>query len=209
MHNREIYRKIKDVTCTNKDLISILKNIDDVEFDIENPFDKYYDLRSVLIAIMKYKRGEVNVKFFTNWIKTYYHILVGGINAQLRPEITLKGSLKWAILDCLGKLMFYNEFYDSEDLKIYINAFLTFGRIYREIDECTAIFSECEGVSYDVVGIIFNSKRRYFMKIFMRSEKYLFDDLQLLDESEIERQELALNDIGYRQLYYLYEDKTI
>lgn len=208
MYDKDLYRKVIDVTCSGKELTATLKDIDGIEFDCENSFDKYFNLRSILVAIMKYKSGEINVKYFTNWVKLYYHVLVGGIDNKAKPQIDLKGSLKWAILDNLSRLMFYNEFYNTEDLKLYINAFLTLNKVYREMDECSAVFAEYEGVSYDVAGIIFNSTRKYFMKIFMRSEKNLFDELQLFDLSELGRQEEELRTIKYYELNYLVDGKT-
>ena len=208
MYGKELYRKVIDVTCSGKELTAALKDIDGMEFDCENSFEKYFNLRSILVAIMKYKRGEISVKYFTNWVKLYYHVLVGGIDNKAKPQIDLKGSLKWAILDSLSRLMFYNEFYNTEDLKLYINAFLTLNKVYREMDECSAVFAEYEGVSYDVMGLVFNSTRKYFMKIFMRSEKNLFDELQLFDLSELGRQEEELRTIKYYELNYLVDGKT-
>lgn len=208
MYDKDLYRKVIDVTCSGKELTAALKDIDGIEFDCGNSFEKYFNLRSILVAIMKYKRNEINVKYFTNWVKLYYHVLVGGIDNKAKPQIDLKGSLKWAILDNLSRLMFYNEFYNTEDLKLYINAFLTLNKVYREMDECSAVFAVYEGVSYDVAGIIFNSTRKYFMKIFMRSEKNLFDELQLFDLSELGRQEEELRTIKYYELNYLVDGKT-
>lgn len=50
MYYNDFYKRILDLSCTDEDL---KRKIDDIQYDVDNAFDKYYDISIICKAIDK------------------------------------------------------------------------------------------------------------------------------------------------------------
>ena len=60
--------------------VSIIKSLDieKIKYDTHNPFSKYYSLKVVNDAILKYKSNEMSLEELHIWFNAYNWVLNGG-----------------------------------------------------------------------------------------------------------------------------------
>ncbi len=58
MYDKDLYNKILSVSCSFEELENFVIDINKKEFDLDNAFEKYYDVEKILYAIRRYERGK-------------------------------------------------------------------------------------------------------------------------------------------------------
>lgn len=55
MYDKDLYNKIINASCSFEELEKFVIKIDKKEFDLDNAFEKYYDVERILYAIRRYE----------------------------------------------------------------------------------------------------------------------------------------------------------
>ena len=206
MYNKEMFEKICNVTCSFTELESFVIDMSKKEFDLDSPFEKYYDAQTILHAIHRYEKGEVTDKYLAYWMNAYGWIIMGGFKIEAKDNsITFKEWLEWVITDWLDSLSFFDETEEWFKLDKYKKAFTVLSKVYCKIKDWNSVFSEKEG-SYnedDVVVLAYNDKAKEFVKIYGELDYYRLDvQFQRVEPDELEKQVEELKKKGYQQLKY-------
>ena len=103
MYNKELYKKIVYANCSFEELEAFVVDIDKKEFDIDNAFEKYYDLEKILFAISRYENNEINDKYLAYWMTAYNWIIMGGFKIDdmdflITQQKFNTGEKQWKIL---------------------------------------------------------------------------------------------------------------
>lgn len=213
MYDKELYNKIFNVSCTFHELKGFVTNIDKKEFDVENAFEKYYDLQKILYAIKRYKNKEIDDKYLSDWMNAYNWIIMAGFRAaRKKQEITFQDWFTWEISDWLDSLSFFDDSDDWYNLDDYENSFKTMDKIYRTINEWSRVFAHTDewgDNEDDVVFLVQNEKTKEFVTMFGTLD-YLNKkvDIDRIELDELEKRVKQLREEGYQELKYGTFDET-
>lgn len=213
MYNKELYGKIINVSCSFEELESFVSDISKKEFDIDNAFEKYYDLERILFAISRYENKEINDKYLAYWMCAYNWIIMAGFRAgNENVGITFQEWVLWEISDWLDSLSFFDDSDDWFNLDDYKNSFRIIDEIYKNLNDWECIFAHTDewgDNDDDVVLLTINNKAKKFVKIYA-SLNYLNEkvDFPRIEEDELGKKIKQLKKVGYQELRYgLFDEK--
>ncbi len=168
MINKEYIKRICDLTCSKSDVEIPLK---DIEYDLDNPFKKYYDVDIIISAIKKYVAKEWNAKMLSYWGTTYNAILTGGFNDEVNNDLTSleKFLVKYLSMD-LDVLLLIDHKQSKQDIQEQImditQHFYIFDHILETIDEWQgfyAIINDYELFSLNQYEVLINNVQKEFI----------------------------------------------
>lgn len=203
MFDKILFSKICDAECSFDELSGFVKNIDKKEFDVDNPFDKYYCLERIISIIEKYQANIITEKYLACWMNAYNWIIMGGFNVDNGDEpISLKEFLIWQICDWLDSLSFF-DCGAEYNLEEYKESFETLDRLYRDCDRCDAMFAPYGYNDDDVVCLITNARSSYYAMIFSELD-FINDkiDMKQTNADDIKNRIKTLHQLGYIKLPY-------
>ena len=213
MYNKELYGKIINVSCSFEELESFVSDISKKEFDIDNAFEKYYDLERILFAISRYENKEINDKYLAYWMSAYNWIIMAGFKAgNENVGITFQEWVLWEISDWLDSLSFFDDSDDWFNLDDYKNSFRIIDEIYKNLNDWECIFAHTDewgDNDDDVVLLTINNKAKKFVKIYA-SLDYLNEkvDFPRIEEDELGKKIKQLKKFGYQEVRYgLFDEK--
>ena len=133
MFDKAMLEKICSLKCTCDELKRFNSKIEKREFDVDNCFEKYYSLGSILKCIQLYKDKRITAKHLANWCNAYDWIVMGGFKGKANDEneknIDVASILIWDISNWLDGLSFFDpEFHDLDE---YIANFRVLDSIYK------------------------------------------------------------------------------
>ena len=207
MYNKEMFKKICNVACSFEELEDFTIKIDKKEFDLEKPFEKYYDLKKILFAIQRYEKKEIDDKFLAYWMNAFNWIIMGGFKIKPKDNsITFKEWLEWEICDWLDSLSFFDASEDWYHLEDYKTAFAVLDKIYRNSNDWDRVFAHTDewgDNDDDVLVLAYNNKLHEFVKLYAELN-YLELDVKIprVEFNEIEKKIQKLQEKGYRKLKY-------
>ena len=204
MYNKELFDKILDVSCSFEELENFVIDINKKEFDLENPFEKYYDVNRIIFAIEKYQSKEIDARFLACWMNAYNWIIMGGFKINHDYEaISLKEFLIWEIVDWIDSLSFFDDSEDYYDLEEYKNTYKVLDYVLRDIDNCNAVYAETHYGEGAVVVLIMNDNLKYFIKVYgdldYKDETIQFEKVE---PTHLKDRVKHLQNHGYRELKY-------
>ena len=207
MYNKELYKKIVCANCSFEELEAFVVDIDKKEFDIDNAFEKYYDLEKILFAISRYENNEINDKYLAYWMTAYNWIIMGGFKIDEKDNlITFKEWLEWEICDWLDSLSFFDDSEEWYNLDDYKNSLKVLDMIYRNSNDWDKVFAHTDEFGDnedDVVALISNAKTKEFVKIYGELDyRNLEVKFAQVEPNELEKEIDRLNGNGYRELRY-------
>lgn len=207
MYNKEMFKKICNVTCSFAELESFVIDMSKKEFDLDNPFEKYYDVQTILHAIHRYEKGEVTDRYLAYWMNAYDWIIMGGFKLEAKDNsITFKKWLEWEITDWLDSLSFFDETEELFELEDYKNAFAVLDRIYQNRGDWDRVFAHTDewgDNDDDVLVLAYNSKSNEFVKLYAHLDYLQLDvKIPIVEFDEIEKKIEKLQEKGYRKLKY-------
>ena len=211
MYNKCLFEKICNVSCSFAELEKFVSDMSKEEFDLENPFEKYYNVEAIISAIEKYQSNQISTSFLAYWMNAYNWIIMGGFKIDNSDEsISLKEFLIWTISDWLDSLSFFNwgeEYYNLEDYK---NTYRVLDSFWKDIGQCEAVFAEDGYNDDDVVVLITNNNSKSFARIYGELD-YNNEaiDFEKVEPSCLENRAKQLNDSGYKELKYNLEYEKI
>lgn len=219
MFDKELFKKICEVSCGADELEKFTIGMDKKEFDSDNPFAKYYDVGEIICAIEKYQKKEIDAKFLSNWSNAYDWIIMGGFKIESKDNsVSLKDLLIFEISDWLDSLSFFDGDEDFYNLEDYKNTFKVLDGVLQDVNDCEAIFAfNAEEDNYEKDKYYFahhteilirNNKKKYFINVCTDCIDY--DDRMLFHKvaiKEIEKQQSNLKAQGYLELLYGYSSE--
>ena len=199
-----LFKKICDVTCTSRQLKAFVTDIDKKEFDLDNPFDKYYNLESILRAIARYEQNEIDDRFLARWMNAYNWIIMGGFDAYQGGPITFKRWVMRDISEFLDGLSFFNcgpKDYDLEKFKI---AFEIRDKIFSNLDDWKRIFAHTDewGDNEDDVAVLASNDKTKEFAILYGEMDYLHHEVDFprVELDRLEKEIAVLREKGYKEL---------
>lgn len=208
MYNKKLFEKICNVTCSFEELETFVIKIDEKEFDLNNPFKKYYDLKIILYAIQRYEKKEIDDKYLAYWMNAYNWIIMGGFKIEPKDNsFTFEEWLEWEICDWLDSLSFFDVSRECYNLEDYKNSLAVLDKIYRNANDWDRVFAHTDEYNEDdVVVLAYNKKSKEFVKIYGELEASCLDCLdvkfQKIELDELEKQVEILRKTGYQKLKY-------
>ncbi len=207
MYNVKLFEKIVDVKCSFEELKSFVTQMDKIEFDIDNAFNKYYNVDKILRAICCYKNKEIDDKFLAYWMNAYNWIIMGGFKiASTNEAISFQDWVVWEISDWLDSLSFFDDSDDWFNINDYENSFVILDEVYRNINDWECVFAhtdEWRGNDDDLVLLVTNNKTKQYIKMYASldffNQKVTFPRIE---ENQIEKEIERLNNANYKELRY-------
>lgn len=200
MYKKELLKKICDISCSSNELDEFVSQINKNEYDSDNPFEKYYDVDRLIVAIDKYNSKEIDAKFLAHWMNAYNWIVMGGFKRmEDTAEMSLKKLLIWTISDWIDSLSFFDgsDFYNLEEYK---TIYRTLDSILQDAAKCKAVSARQDADGEEMVVLVYEDNKKYFIKL------YVFDydniGLSKVDLAELNRIAGDLTARGYRELLY-------
>ena len=213
MYNKDLYNEIINASCSFEELEFFVSDIDKKEFDLNNAFEKYYDVEKILYAINRYENKEVDDKYLAYWMNAYNWIIMAGFKIESKNnEIAFLDWVMWEISDWLDSLSFFDDSDDWFNLDDYKNSFKIIDGIYKNINEWDCVFAHTDewgGNDDDVVLLVVKDKTKELVKIYA-SLDYLNEkvDFPRIEEDELEKKIKQLKKVGYQELRYgLFDEK--
>ena len=108
MYDKELIESVCDLSCNYKELLVKHGNQTKIEYDCDNPFEKYYSLNTILGTIEKYRKRKITDKELSHWACIYDWIINGGFSDKVKFAPTKKTYVIYEISDWLDSLSFFN-----------------------------------------------------------------------------------------------------
>lgn len=204
MFDKKLFDKICNITCTFGELKEFCNDIDKKEFDLENPFDKYFRVDRIISVIEKYQSKEINARFLSYWMNAYDWIIMGGFKIEEDDKsISLKEFLVWVLTDWLDSLSFFDSEADCYNLEEYKRTFQVLSMLLTDVNQCEAVFAEYGDNEDEVVVLITNIESGYFIKVYGEQDysNYVIDFTKVNYDELINRTNRLL-DLGYQEIKY-------
>ncbi len=135
MYDKEFLESVANGTC-DFEKVSQAPRLDTMEFDLDNPFAKYYRLQTVLNVMEKYENEEISIEELTSWACTYLWVLNGGFK-RLPEYQDVTDFLKYKISDWIDALSFWQGEEGWEDWEKLKEVFRTLDGLYQNSDGWT------------------------------------------------------------------------
>ena len=209
MYNKKLYEEICNVTCTWEDLETFCTLIDENEFDLDNSFEKYYNLNSITTAIEKYEHKQITADYLAYWTNAYNWILMA--NEWNADNYINSSKFKMHIREQISELLDALSFFDEESkryykLKKYKKEFVLYDKLYKEaetLDIWEWPITDICGEDFDFIIAINHSEQNY-TKLFdeMYIDIDMSDNISKKSLSEIESKINELHKNGYKELKF-------
>lgn len=205
MYDKELFSKIINVSCTDEELKTFVNDIDKKEYDIDNAFEKYYDLERILYAIRRYENKEVNDQYLSCWMTAYNWVIMAGFKTeQENREIVFKDWLVWQISDLLDSLSFFEDTDEFFNINDYKNAFIIMDKIYKKINDWECVFAHTDELGDnedDVVLLVVNDKTKEYVKMYGNLD-YLNEEVKIdkIEFYEMKKEIKQLNRKKFNEL---------
>lgn len=173
MYDKALIERICNLTCTKEDVDT---RTDEIDYDTNHPFKKYYNADIIVGAFNKYLSREWSGQFFANWCILYSYIFCGGpcgTNDYLN-------SLEKLLTDVISYDLDGLSFLDDEDLSevgtdvvcAWREEHKNWGHILNTIDDwqgiCAPVGPDAE-YNHSLFVILLNKKLKEYMIIYAES----------------------------------------
>ena len=85
MYDKDFIERVSNLTCSIDD---IFRGLATINYDYKYPFNKYYNVNSIIGALKKYANKEWNKKVLCRWAEQYKYILMGGLHKKRVENFT-------------------------------------------------------------------------------------------------------------------------
>lgn len=188
MHNVEFIENICNLVYTNKQ-----KNIrlDKVNYDLNDPFKKYYRLELIINAILKYENKKFSIDELKGWANSYDWIISGGFNEELYEEMIENNPLVYYIIASISNTLKSLALINDDDVNYFKNAFTKFDEVLNNIDSWDFFYSPLDlELEEEVSVLIVNEDNKEFTRLNLSFMADLSDanELDLSDLEDLESQ---------------------
>jgi hypothetical protein len=203
MFNKELFKKICDVTCNYEELEAFEIKLSEQEFDLDNSFEKYYSLNSIMAVVDKYRRKEINSKYLSSWANAYNWIIMASNHNCVDNDqpLTFKEFLIWKISEWLDSLSFYDCVERATKLDSYINAFKKLDVVYGTIGDWDVVMAYRNKDDDDyAVMLAQNDKTQQFIRIYGEVDEDVCTDIKMVEMSAVAQKVKYLRRLGYQEI---------
>jgi len=200
MFNKDFYNKILNITATTDELHDFCSNIDKKEYDLDNSFDKYYDLNLILKVMKKYKAKEINDDYLSHWYNIYNWIIMASTwnfwDHHSEYEYTsIKEEFREYIINEISELLDSLSFFE-EEYKEY-HDFDEFEKLFRDYDSLLKSIDDLEILSFIVKDDI-DEEYCYYIAINHKKKEFtIVTLLEMGEENKKDKENLKiLNEIN-------------
>lgn len=170
MYNKKLIEKVCNLTCSKED---VCVNQTSIRYDKDYPFEKYYNIDTIVGAINKYLSKEWDDETLAGWACIYDRIICGGFRKGVKEDFnTLEQFIVDVISWDLDGLSFHDDALLEEEGIEYM-----YGRIegYKNLDKlwktrndwkcfysAVGYYTKCNDEQYVV---LFNDKTKEYIII--------------------------------------------
>lgn len=200
MFNQEFFEKVCKVECTLVELQEA--KLTEMEYDYDNPFERYYQLESILIALRKYKKHNITAQYLAYWANTYNWIINGGFKSKIKKkDFLLHQIIQWEISDALDALSFFED-KKNYNLKSFSYIFQTLDLILHSIEEWKGYYT-LSSLENTYILLVNQRLLRYVVLTTNYEDKNeILQDFEKLDIEELKKQINTLKKLYYKDLKY-------
>lgn len=165
MLSKELIEKACNLTCSKDDMVI---DQSEMQFDIDHPFKKYYDVNIIVKAIQKYECGEWDDVTLAYWANFYNWVICGGFDDNVVEELDeFENLIKEIISWDLDGLSFFDE--DEDDmLSRFVEGCIDLDFILKTKDEWKyycAYIGKNDKHNHDPYVLLVNEKEKKYMII--------------------------------------------
>lgn len=162
MCDKELIGKICNLTCNKKDVN--LKN-EEIKYDLDHPFKKYYSVEIIMKAINKYLSKEWDDVFLARWACTYMYIICGGYKDEVVEELN---PIEWLVKELIVWELDGISFFDDES-KDYLDEWI---QSFKSLDLIFKTSNKWNGLNDDEYVVFVNDE----------DKQYVICSIEFLDE---------------------------
>ena len=212
MFDKDIIEKINNLKCSSDELYEL--RVDTINYDLEDPFEKYYSCDKIIKVIEKYQNGEIDDKYLSHWANLYNWILNGGFKDYVQNQDKYKDKrieelneiLKFEISDWLDSLSFFDSNEEEEmNIKVYKESFKNLDYIYNTINDWKTFYTienkQLEG--YDILIPCINDKTKNYIIINYYIDN--LDEIKYINNIEFDEYKQIIQELiqkGYEEIKY-------
>lgn len=208
MFDKRLFERICKVECSFAELRDFVAAIDQKEFDTAHPFETYYRVETIVCAIEKYQKKQIDARYLACWANAYNWIVMGGFQIKKGELGTpLKEFLIWDIADWLDSLSFFDDSDEWYDLEAYKQTFTVLDSVLHDLERWDAVYSDHGCNEGYVVVLVKNDAARYFVRLYGETGDTGLDGIDKIEERALEKRAEQLAIAGYRELTYGYREE--
>lgn len=170
MFDKSFYDGVFNFTLDYDKFYQDVKQLDQIKYDIEDSFDKYYSIELIEKALNMFVDKKINYAYFANWCNAYNWI----INACYNDDnFNISNGMKNAILDeiswSLDGLSFTNRQIKLKEAKQLLNNFRLLDDMYIHSNDWKAFYAPTTNASFneDQNVLFYNETKKIFTIIHM------------------------------------------
>ena len=212
MYNEQLIQDICNLDCSCDEISKFCASVRKKKVRQNNSFDKYYNLNTVLTALIKFEQGEASDLEMLYWAEAYYYLIADGVKVEHGQRTTLRQYIKQSIVDSVYDLVDYFDNYDKQysvNINKYKLRFCLLDYVLGDVDNCKAMFSRKNARDRFPIALIVNDDKEYFIK-----HLYYFGDWDPdISENRTEFTEISMRNakkriarmrqLGYTNLHLL------
>ena len=212
MHDLKFYDQVLSFTFDFDSFCLFEDQFDDIDYDTDDSFAKYFSLDLIRTGLDKFKAGEIDIKYFSHWCMAYKYIVsayrtkhsctsfVDEIQSVIAEEVAY--ALDWAAYSYENP----NRF-DPDDV---LRQFTLLNDIYQNSDQWLAFYSPTEltEIVDDQYVLFYNSSKQCYTMLILNyiDNGYNDDKMIFLTEEELIAKINNIKSKGYKFLRYSYLD---
>lgn len=192
MYNAQQLQDICNLDCSRDEISRFCAKARKQKVRQNNSFDKYYDLNTILLALIKFEQGEVGELDMLYWAEAYHHLIADGVKVEHGQRVTLRQYVKQIIVDSVYDLVNYFDNYDKQysvSINSYKLRFCVLDYVLRDVDNCKAMFSRQNARDRFPIALIVNDDKEYYIE-----QLYYFGDW----DPDVSENRTEFNEISMR-----------
>ena len=204
--NKQLFEKICNGTYSAEELRAFNRKINEQEFDLDRPFEKYYNLENILREIQRYENWEITARRLACWANAYNWITTGRFTANAESPVIFQGWVQEEISCLLDGLSFFDD-RKVADLDAFKTDFEHLDRIYKNVEDWQAFYEypaePWNWEAEDVTVLAVNCKEKIFMIRYYACLDYnnLGKGWVRLTREELDKRVDGLKRRKYQQIY--------
>lgn len=209
MYSKKQILKICELKCTEED---VCLNQHSIRYDRNYPFEKYYNINSIVGAIEKYISKEWDDKTLAGWACLYMWIICGGYSYGVKENFnTLEKFLVDVICWELDSLSFFEDFWLEEEGIEYIyntiQRYKNLDKLWNTRNDWACLYSTVDyytKLNDEQYVLLFNIETREYIIILSDHLKNGYSDeyVKFVDKNKFVELVKQLDEEGFKMLNY-------
>ncbi len=185
MFDKKSFEMFSSFKYSDEELVTFIKNVKTILFDIDNPFEKFFSVKVVKKCIKMYLDKRISLKYFNHFLVAYEYVISGGYNDVSDNVFSIKEMAVCGILDVLDSFLVYID--NKEETSYYIKYLKTLESVYKNYDKWEVYYSTPNRYYdnlevNDIHFVLKNKNKKVYVKVYV---DYFDTDIYRLDNSFI------------------------